>query len=103
MHDSTKSSDSLAAMMRIQSTPARERLFAGALLGVRAMLVLGLALGLCACDGAWNNPYPEAPAASDTLYSAFQQRPKHLDPARSYSVNEAVFTGQIYEPPLQYA
>ena len=36
------------------------------------------------------------------LYSSFSERPKHLDPAQSYSSNEVVFTGQIYEPPLQY-
>ena len=30
------------------------------------------------------------------------ERPKHLDPAQSYSSNEITFTGQIYEPPLQY-
>ncbi len=36
------------------------------------------------------------------LYSSFSGRPKHLDPARSYSSNEYTFIGQIYEPPLQY-
>jgi ABC-type transport system substrate-binding protein len=36
------------------------------------------------------------------LYSSFSIRPKHLDPARSYSANEAIFTAHIYEPPLQY-
>lgn len=29
-------------------------------------------------------------------------RPKHLDPAQSYTEDELTFTGQIYEPPLQY-
>lgn len=36
------------------------------------------------------------------MYSSFSERPKHLDPARSYSSNEYSFIGQIYEPPLQY-
>ena len=36
------------------------------------------------------------------LYSAFAERPKHLDPVQSYSSNEILFTAQIYEPPLQY-
>ncbi len=58
---------------------------------------------LAACDGQpWNRPYPAADAASNILYSSFQERPNHLDPAQSYSSNEVTFTGQIYEPPLQY-
>ena len=58
---------------------------------------------LAACGKApWNDPYPEAERGKNTLYSVFNERPKHLDPARSYSSNEVVFTGQIYEPPLQY-
>ena len=58
---------------------------------------------LGACDGQpWNSPYPPDQADQGILYSSFSERPKHLDPARSYSSNEAVFTGQIYEPPLQY-
>lgn len=62
-----------------------------------------MALSLTGCsDRAWNNPYPAAEARADILYAAFSDRPKHLDPARSYASNEVVFTGQIYEPPLQY-
>ncbi len=57
---------------------------------------------LAACSGPVNNPYPANEAGKQTLYSAFGERPKHLDPARSYSSNEVAFTGQIYEPPLQY-
>jgi len=58
---------------------------------------------LTACgDDIWNSPYPAAEAQQNIFYSAFSLRPKHLDPARSYSSNEVVFTGQIYEPPLQY-
>ena len=53
-------------------------------------------------DGAWNNPYPRADAEANTLYSSFSERPKHLDPVRSYSSNEYAFIAQIYEPPLQY-
>jgi len=61
--------------------------------------------GVClvACDNQpWNRPYPAADARDNVFYSLFQERPKHLDPAQSYSSNEATFTGQIYEPPLQY-
>lgn len=50
----------------------------------------------------WNDPYPAEESRQNIFYSSFSQRPKHLDPARSYSSNEIVFTGQIYEPPLQY-
>ena len=50
----------------------------------------------------WNDPYPEAERGKNILYSAFSERPKHLDPAQSYASNEVVFIGQIYEPPLQY-
>ena len=57
---------------------------------------------LAACSGPVNSPYPVADAGRSILYSAFEERPKHLDPARSYSENEYVFLGNIYEPPLQY-
>lgn len=66
-------------------------------------LVLLLACLLCACAASpWNNPYPAADAVQNTLYAAFDERPKHLDPVLSYSENEAIFVAQIYEPPLQY-
>ncbi len=67
----------------------------------RALLLCGLAL-LAACTQPVNSPYPAAEAGKTILYSAFEQRPKHLDPARSYSENEYVYLGNIYEPPLQY-
>lgn len=57
---------------------------------------------LLGCDQTWNNPYPQDPPESNTLYSAFSLRPKHLDPAKSYSEDEYIFIAQIYEPPLQY-
>ena len=62
-----------------------------------------LSIGLLACDDRpWNRPYPADSARENIFYSLFQERPKHLDPAQSYSSNEVTFTGQIYEPPLQY-
>ncbi len=58
---------------------------------------------LAACtDTAWNNPYPAEQTGENIYYSSFDERPKHLDPARSYSENEWAFISQIYEPPLQY-
>lgn len=59
---------------------------------------------LAGCSGGtpWNSPYPLDEVRSNVIYAAFDERPKHLDPARSYSANEYRFIGQIYEPPLQY-
>lgn len=61
-----------------------------------------LPLLLTACGDVWNNPYPTTEEGGNILYSAFVERPKHLDPAQSYSEDEITFTAQIYEPPLQY-
>lgn len=58
---------------------------------------------LAGCEqSAWNNPYPQEDASKRIYYDSFSERPKHLDPVSSYSANEYVFLGQIYEPPLQY-
>lgn len=65
-------------------------------------LTVGVAMLLGGCAERWNSPYPSTDAKARLVYSAFSARPKHLDPARSYSQNEADFTAQIYEPPLQY-
>ncbi len=65
--------------------------------------LLALALFLSACnEQPWNRPYPAENAVRNILYTSFSERPNHLDPAQSYSSNEVTFTGQIYEPPLQY-
>lgn len=65
-------------------------------------LCLALLLGLAGCGAAWNDPYPAADTGRNILYSAFTDRPKHLDPAQSYTEDEIAFTAQVYEPPLQY-
>ncbi|MDH5258949.1 MAG: ABC transporter substrate-binding protein, partial [Gammaproteobacteria bacterium] len=66
-------------------------------------IILLAVLFLTACSGSsWNNPYPASENGQNILYSSFSERPKHLDPIRSYSSNEYAFIGQIYEPPLQY-
>jgi ABC-type transport system substrate-binding protein len=71
--------------------------------GFRAFTIVLIPLMLTACkQGTWNNPYPDDERAANILYTSFSARPKHLDPAQSYSSNEITFTGQIYEPPLQY-
>ena len=65
-----------------------------------ALLLAGL---LSACDGGlWNNPYPAVDEGKSIFYTAFTERPKHLDPAQAYSENEYEFLAQIYAPPLQY-
>jgi ABC-type transport system substrate-binding protein len=64
------------------------------------LLVLIMAAG---CSGSpWNDPYPAAEAGSNTLYTSFAERPKHLDPVQSYAENEFAFIANIYQPPLQY-
>jgi len=68
---------------------------------VRLLPLLSLAF-LSACGSEWNDPYPAAERGQNVLHSAFTERPKHLDPAQSYTEDEIVFTAQIYEPPLQY-
>jgi ABC-type transport system substrate-binding protein len=71
---------------------------------VRAVVLLftlGALVAGCG-SGPWNSPYPDSDRGDNIRYSAFSERPKHLDPVQSYSENEAVFNAQIYEPPLQY-
>jgi oligopeptide transport system substrate-binding protein len=68
----------------------------------RTVLLAILLLFSAAVAASWNNPYPEADAEKNILYSAFRERPKTFDPARAYSSNEYQFIAQIYEPPFQY-
>src|SRR5688572_16767059 len=62
-------------------------------------MLLLLAAG---CGEVWNDPYPAAERGKSILYTSFVSRPKHLDPVQSYTEDEAQFTQQVYEPPLQY-
>jgi len=79
------------------------RLDSATLCAMRAVFVLLLVVLLPACSGGlWNNPYPAADDGKPILYTAFTERPKHLDPAQAYSENEYEFLAQIYAPPLQY-
>ncbi len=69
----------------------------------RIVSLLGLCLlGLCACEGPLNNPYPARERQANIYYASFSERPKHLDPAVAYSSDEYRLIAQIYEPPLQY-
>jgi oligopeptide transport system substrate-binding protein len=65
-------------------------------------ILLMVTLFLAGCGEVWNDPYPSSERNANTLYAAFVQRPKHLDPVQSYTSDEALFTRQILEPPLQY-
>jgi oligopeptide transport system substrate-binding protein len=67
------------------------------------LILLCCSLNPCPA-GNWifNNPYPENEADQKIVYSSFSEQPKTLDPARSYSTNEAQFIMQIYEPLLHY-
>ncbi len=69
--------------------------------GVRPFLLI-LLLTLAACGSEQNDPYPASERGQSIFYSAFTERPKHLDPAQSYTEDESIFTAQVYEPPLQY-
>ena len=69
---------------------------------LRAILIAAALAAGCSGGTPWNYPYSKADRDEKILYSVFVDRPKHLDPAQSYTTDEAVFTRQIYEPPLQY-
>ncbi len=52
--------------------------------------------------GCSNNPYPEADNDRKVFYRPYQEPPKTLDPAVSYSTAEHIVTGPIYEGLLEY-
>lgn len=90
--------------VRAMSTRAMTSLrYSAKLDAMRVLLVSLLVVLLSACNGGlWNNPYPASDQGKSIFYSAFTERPKHLDPAQAYSANEYDFLAQIYAPPLQY-
>jgi oligopeptide transport system substrate-binding protein len=69
---------------------------------MRFLVALACLLLLAACGEVWNNPYPAGESGKNILYGSFSERPKHLDPAQAYTVDEYDFIWQVYEPPLQY-
>src|SRR5579859_1785041 len=94
-------------MERLLRTPVtriflpESRAMRGIILFAMRHLVLALAL-LAGCSDVWNDPYPASERGANIFYSNFVDRPKHLDPVQSYAEDEARFTQQVYEPPLQY-
>lgn len=71
---------------------------------LKTLFFIFCTLTLSACnEQVLNNPHSDAlDDGQSVLYSSFSERPRHLDPAKSYSSNEYVFISQIYEPPFQY-
>ena len=68
---------------------------------IRLFIIPSILLAGCS-DKPLNSPYSQENAKENIIYSSFQERPKHLDPVRSYSSNEYAFIAQIYEPLFQY-
>jgi ABC-type transport system substrate-binding protein len=66
------------------------------------LMAAAAVLVLSGCGRPWNDPYPDDDPRAHVLYSSFSERPRNLDPAKSYSSNEYVFVAQVYAPPLQY-
>jgi oligopeptide transport system substrate-binding protein len=61
-----------------------------------------IACGLAGCGRVWNDPYPAEDRGKNIYYSFFVERPRHFDPAQSYTSDEYDVIQQIYEPPFQY-
>lgn len=71
------------------------------LLLLRVVSVMLVLFALNGCNMTWNSPYPKE-LQGNIFYTGFSERPKHLDPAKSFNEAESPFVGNIYEPPLQY-
>jgi ABC-type transport system substrate-binding protein len=70
---------------------------------MRLCLFTALLLTLASLYGCTpNDPYRPDERDRSIFYTTFNEPPKHLDPARSYSSDEYAFIGVIYAPPLQY-
>lgn len=57
---------------------------------------------LLGCSGSLNDPNPVGLSSQNVLFKGYTERPKHLDPALSYTEPEWDLIGEIYEPPLHY-
>ena len=66
-----------------------------------ALILIYLLVSACT-DGHLNNPYVQSDQSQAIIYTSFSERPKHLDPAKSYSSNEYAIIGQVYESLFQY-
>jgi ABC-type transport system substrate-binding protein len=62
-----------------------------------------LLIALAGCDRITNSPHPAGAEATNTFFTAFQERsPKYLDPTASYSIDETPYTYSIYEPVYRF-
>ena len=76
---------------------------AHAMAALLKLLIVVAAVSVAACGPTpWNDPYPAREEGTNTLYSSFMERPRHLDPVQSYASNEFALIANIYQPPLQY-
>src|SRR5581483_1994518 len=66
-------------------------------LRLRALFIFVVLFTACT-----NNPYRPDETGRNIYYDTFSGEPKHLDPARAYSEDEAEFMNQIYETVVQY-
>ena len=53
-------------------------------------------------NGLFNAPVPQEWLSQPYLMTSYQEDPKYLDSASSYSNNETPWTYAVYEPPLKY-
>lgn len=67
-----------------------------------SLLLLTVILFTACGDKPANYPHGRYKSNANIYFSSFSQQPKTLDPAVSYSSDEAVFVAQVVEPPLQY-
>jgi len=63
---------------------------------------LATALALLLAAACTNSPYPDEDAARKIEYVAFQEAPKTLDPAVSYSTTDQAVIGPVYDTLLEY-
>src|SRR5678816_878885 len=70
--------------------------------GIQLSIAIVAALLLPSGCKIANQPYPSDDIAGNVLYTSFQERPKYLDPASSYALNETPWTYSVYEPLLGY-
>ena len=66
-------------------------------MALRLSIVLGVLLAACT-----NNPYPDEDATAKIEYVAFQEAPKTLDPAVSYTTTDQAVIGPVYDTLLEY-
>jgi ABC-type transport system substrate-binding protein len=67
--------------------------------GTLRRVCAALAFAALACT---NNPYPDEDSGAKILYYAFNEAPRTLDPAVSYTTNEHEILGNVFDTLLEY-